>query len=274
MIAFAYYGGKQRMAEDIISLMPPHDHYVEPFAGSLAVLLNKPASKIETVNDLNSDITNFFQVLRDYPDQLIPLLEFTTYSRDEFKLAWEECDHHIERARRFFVRVTMDLAKGAKKSDSSFSMNKKYIEGAYSSAIKGYYTKVAGLFEVHQRIKNVQIDNRPAVDVIKRFDSKDTLFYLDPPYVPDTRSSKNNYRFDMTESDHFELLSLLKTVKGKVILSGYDTPVIDDQLPLWNKRQFGEKALPMSTKGRKMAETIWMNFDPDLLIRKQLRMPL
>lgn len=271
LCAFNYYGGKMRLAPEIIEHFPEHDHYVEPFAGSLAVLLNKPTSPIETINDLNSDITNFFSVLRTQPDQLINALSLTPYAREEFELSWIESDDPVERARRFYVRVSMDVAKAGRKSDKSWAKSLTYKRESFKFQPHHFFEKVQGLQEVADRLRMVQIENRSALEVIKKYDTKNTLFYLDPPYLPATRTSANEYKFELDYDQHEEMAEILKSIKGRFVLSGYNDPIMEKWYKdCWTK-SFPARQVSMSRgKGRITQEVLWMNFDPAMAIRKQL----
>ena len=265
MIAFAYFGGKYRMIEDLLPMLPECDHYCEPFAGSLSILLNRRPSSIETANDLNSDLTNFFRVLRTNGKKLVKSLQCTPYSREEFELAWIPCEDRTERARRFFIRVTMDIAKAGRKTDKSWSANTKFCPGEHSYAPANFIKKVKGLPEIVDRLRMVQIENRPALKVVKKFDHPNTLFYCDPPYIHETRSSKKDYLHEMSFDDHVELAEVLNACKAMVALSGYDHPAMDDlySAPKWYKHKFKSKQVPMSQgNGLVRQEVLWTNYDP------------
>lgn len=205
MIAFAYYGAKNGMVDSIAPYLPACDHYCEPFCGSMAMLLNRYPSPIETANDLNGDVVNFFRMLRKYRRVFVQDLLLTTYSRAEFEEAWQDTDDDFERAKRFFIRVTMDIAKAGKREDKSWSVNVKYLPGEHSYAPLNFLKKVHGLPEIVARLKRVQLENRPAVKIIQKFDSPGTLFYCDPPYLHETRTSKADYKFEMDYNAHVEL---------------------------------------------------------------------
>lgn len=265
LIAFAYYGGKQRLLSDLLPLLPKADHYCEPFAGSAAVLLNRAPSPIETLNDLNGDIVNFFRMLRDQPADLIGRLELTPYAREEFYEAWEPTDDPTERARRFFVRAVMDYAKAGAKKDRSFSTNATYDRSQFCYAPWNMLKKVEGLGDIVQRLRMVQIENRPAIQLIRKYDRPRTLFYCDPPYLPETRTSSADYAHEMSDDDHHELAEALNSARGFVALSGYDSPTMDQLYPprRWHKTRFKMRRLPMSRTGtRRKQEVLWTNYDP------------
>ncbi|MBK8968660.1 MAG: DNA adenine methylase [Lewinellaceae bacterium] len=252
---------------DILPLLPACAHYCEPFAGSAAVLLNRQPSPIETLNDLNADIVNFFQMLRDEPDRLIDALLLTPYARKEFYQAWLPHPDPVERARRFFVRAVMDIAKAGAKKDKSFSTNVKYCPGQHSYTVNNFITKVANLPALVARLRMVQVENKPALAMIKKYDRPGTLFYCDPPYLPSTRTSSNDYVFEMSTEDHIELAKTLNDCKGMVALSGYDDPFMDEHYPAsrWFKTGFKKRRVPMSHTGkRRKIEVLWTNYDPFL----------
>lgn len=263
MIAFAYYGAKNTHLQHILPLLPECSHYCEPFAGSAAVLLNREPSPIETLNDLNGDIVNFFRVLRDNSQALIDALMLTPYSREEFILAWEPCEDPVERARRWYVRVQMDVAKAGARKDRSWSTNVSFSPGAHSYCVRNFMQKIPGMYDIVQRLRTVQIDNRPAVDCIKKYGRVGTLIYLDPPYVPECRTSSNDYKFEMSIEDHWELSVVAKSTPAMVAISGYDSELYDHLYKDWHKTVFPKKAVPMSRgKGRVTQECLWTNYDP------------
>lgn len=265
MIAFAYYGAKNGLLTQLLPLLPAADHYCEPFAGSATVLLNRKPSPIETMNDLNGDLVNFFRVLRDQPEELVRRLELSPYSYAEFSQAWGNpaCYSYVEQARRFFIRTQMDVAKAGHRKDRSWSCNVTYVRGQHSYAVKNFHAKVPGLVEVAERLKHVQIDNRPALDCIRKFDGPGTLFYCDPPYLPATRKSSNDYKFEMNEAAHIELAEVLTRCAGRVALSGYDAPLMRELYPDWIRTAFKSRRVPMSRgAGLVRQECLWTNYDP------------
>lgn len=264
MIAFAYYGGKQTLLPDLLPLLPRCDHFVDLFGGSAAVLLNRFPSPIETYNDINSELVNFFRVLREQPQDLVRALYFTPYAREEFELAWQPTLDPVEQARRTMIRIQMDRAKAGKRSDKSWAVNKKYIAGAHAYHVKAFHTKAVELDFVAARLKNVQIENRPALKIIDTYDSPQTLIYADPPYLPAARTSANDYANEMKLIDHEELAQRFNSCKSKVALSGYDHPCMDDFYPpdRWIKTLFKERRVPMSNKGLRRQEVLWTNYDP------------
>ncbi len=262
MITFAYYGAKNTHLSNILPLLPQTDHYVEPFCGSAAVLLNKKPSPIETINDLNGDIINFFKVLRDNPQPLIDALLLTPYSRQEFVQAWENTGDPVEDARRWYVKVQMDIAKAGARKDRSWSKNKTYNPGTHSSAVRNFMSKISGLEDVATRLRMVQIECMEANQIILKYDTKNTLFYCDPPYHSQARITKDDYRYEMNEVMYSVFAETINQVKGLVAISGYDSPKMNDLFKGLNKFKFKAKVLPMSTNKRSVSECLWTNYDP------------
>lgn len=239
---FAYYGGKQLLAERIISLFPEHSGYVEPYAGSLSVLLAKPRVKVETVNDLDRHLVNFWDVLRNQDDELERVCGLTPHSRAEQQEAmdWARLDdvevsgaNPVERARRTWVLLTQ--CRSGKQGQTgwryfsnpngtSFPMP-KYLE-AY---VRRFGPAVARLY-------GVSLECRPALDVIADYGQHaDNLLYCDPPYVTSTRKG-TGYRHEMTDDDHRHLAKALHECRSAVVLSGYASDLYDrDLYPEWHR---------------------------------------
>lgn len=186
-IAFGWYGGKFNHLGWLLPLLPPSTHYCEPFGGSAAVLLNRHPDPLETYNDLDGEVVNFFRVLRDRPDDLIRAIGLTPFSREELRRASREPTANLgelERARRFFVRarqVRTGLAQTA--SAGRWAHCKLTSRAGMAGAVSRWLGSVEGLSEIVQRLLRVQIEQAPAIEVIHRYDSPETLFYCDPPYT-------------------------------------------------------------------------------------------
>lgn len=248
-----YPGAKWGMAEKIVDLMPRHRSYLEPFFGSGAVLFNKPPSAIETVNDLDGDITNFFSVLRDQTDELIRAISLTPYSREVFDDAHENRGvGDFERAYKFAIRFRM--GHGFKTyQKTGFKIDVYARERSYCVDVWNRMPEM--LVEAALRLKSVQIENRPALDLIRKFNHDNVLIYADPPYLLNTRGGKQ-YRCEMSEQDHVELLAALREHKGYVILSGYSSELYDDTLRGWQritKKSYNQNSDPRM-------EVLWCNF--------------
>ncbi len=247
-----YPGAKNRLAPWICEYMPEHDVYLEPYAGSLAVLFNKKRSHIETVNDMDEEITNFFEVLRDREPELERLIELTPFSRREYEKAYEICENRIEKARRFAVKCWMGFGcgnlyrNGFKSGQQSISPNPAKAWSELPETMK----------LAAERLKGVQIENLPAVELIQRYDTEDVFIYADPPYLHGTRKNYL-YKYEMQDSEHEKLLKILSRHPGKVLLSGYDNDMYNEMLSKWNKVQKTSRA----ERGLARTETLWMNYE-------------
>lgn len=237
--AIRYHGAKFRLAGWVMQHFPPHRCYVEPFGGAAGVLIQKPRSFAEVYNDLDGDVVNFFRVLRD-PEQraqLVQLCTLTPYARAEFELAWEPATEPIERARRLAVRAQMGFGSaGATKGNTGFRSDTKR---RYGTAQSEWLRFPANLALVGERLSGVVIENRNGADVMRLHDTPDTLHFVDPPYLPETRvlgHRGNYYQHEMCSAQHAELLAQLLELKGMVVLAGYDSALYRDTLCGWEVR--------------------------------------
>ncbi len=263
VIAFGWYGGKFNHLNWLLPLLPEATHYCEPFGGSAAVLLNRKPSPVETYNDIDGEVVNFFRVLRDRQEELIQAIGLTPFSREELRSAVEEpIDNlsELERARRFFVRarqVRTGLAQTA--SAGRWAHCKLTSRAGMAGAVSRWLGSVEGLSEIVQRLLRVQIENAPAIEVIQRYDSEETLFYCDPPYPHDSRGDANAYGYEMTDNEHRQLAEVLKNVKGKVALSGYHCDLLDEIYQDWDYIEAPEKQC-LSVK-QPRTEVLWINYN-------------
>ena len=259
---FRYPGSKWAIADEIISLFPSGYEnlvYLEAFAGSGAVFFNKKPGRVETINDLDGEVVNLYQVLREKPGELKRVLELTPYSREEYDRAFEPCGDPLERARRFMVMTTQAI--GAKMDGKCGWRNHKQMK------IGGTACKWAGITDTIEvaakRLRGsttnlVQIEHMDALRLIERYDSSDVLMYLDPPYVRSTRRSGRLYRHEMDDEGHGTLLALVTQSRARIVLSGYDSPLYAKALRGWN--QYITRSQTTSTE---MAEEcVWFNYEP------------
>lgn len=268
-IAFGWYGGKYSHLNWLLPLLPETKHYCEPFGGSAAVLVNRKPSSIETYNDIDGQIVNFFRVLRDQGEELIRAIGLTPFAREELRIAVSEPESEIsdlERARRFFVRarqVRTGLAQTA--SEGRWAHCRLTSRAGMAGAVSRWLGSVEGLSEIAQRLLRVQIENAPAIQVIERYDSPDTLFYCDPPYPHESRSDINAYAFEMSDDDHRVLAQVLHNVQGQVALSGYHCDLLDDLYSDWMcieapaKQAHSTNTRPDNSK-RSRTEVLWINY--------------
>lgn len=248
-----YTGGKWKVADWIIGQFPPHDIYVEPFCGGASVFFRKHASQVEVLNDLDGDIINFFDVLRDQTDVLLRAIERTPWARAEYERAvGEPASDPLERARRFYVGCWQSFG-GTLVNRSGWRHQRRAQQ--YTPLTQSWKRR-DGLLDAAERLRDAQIDCRPAIDVIQHYDSKDTLFYIDPPYVLGARmsSGKRRYRHEMDDSAHIHLAEVLHEVRGMVVLSGYPSDLYDALYGDWTRL---EKTA--TTTGGDSIEVLWLS---------------
>ncbi len=261
-ICFGWYGGKYNHLDWLLPLLPEAHHYCEPFAGSAAVLINRNPSPVETYNDIDGEVVNFFRVLRNHKERLIEVIGLTPFSREEFFIAITDSAppiSDIERARRFFVRarqVRTGLAQTA--SLGRWANCKNTSRAGMSGVVSRWLGSVEGLPEIAERLLRVQIENRTAIEVIQLYDSKDTLFYCDPPYPHQARGDNKAYGFEMTDDEHHDLSQILNKVKGKAAISGYRCVLMDTLYKYWRCEEAPAKKCHSVKSLRK--EALWMNY--------------
>ncbi len=273
-----WWGGKHYLAKKIIDLMPRHLHYVEPYAGGLAVLLEKDPfdqSKYwgekgyeqgvsEVVNDIHRELTNFWRVLQR--EDTFAVFQRQIDAMPFSQIEWEEAevrqnpltDLDVEAAVAFFLRCRQSRAGGFK---DFATLSRNRTRRQMNEQVSAWQNCIDGLPAVSDRLRRVIILNQPALDVIRQQDGAATLFYLDPPYLHETRATTGNYQHEMTEDDHRELLAAIKQCQGTFMLSGYPNPLYDGELAGWRRQDFviDNKASGGKVK-RQMTESLWMNF--------------
>lgn len=274
VIPFGWYGGKFSHLDWLLPLLPTCHHYCEPFAGSGVILLNRDPSPVETYNDLDGEVCNFFRILREHTDEMVKAIALTPFCREEFALACklDPSLGPVERARRFYVRarqVRTGLAQTA--SLGRWANCKNTSRAGMSGVISRWLGGVEVLPDIAGRLLRVQIENRPAIDIIRLYDAKDTLFYCDPPYVHTTRGDSKAYANEMSDEEHKTLAKELNSAKGMVAISNYDCALMNKLYPStkWHKFASGPKTIH-STKGKR-SEVLWTNYDPNRIVgRKSL----
>lgn len=262
IIAFNYFGGKFSWLEYLYANFPEDfTHLIEVFGGSLAVSLNYPKTCIKTANEINSDITNFFQVLRDHEPELIRLLLLTPCSNQEYDNCWTKTDNKIENARRFYVRIRQSFfGLGSSRKNKGWHFAKQNGDTRGGETVSKWYNALEKLHEVAEIIRNnFQITNFDALEIIDKADFSKAFFYLDPPYSKRSRKSFNDYAFEYTDEDHYNLSNKLHCIKGKAMISGYDCSLMNDLY-----RDFRKVKLPVkrnNIRSGEVQEVIWMNYD-------------
>jgi DNA adenine methylase len=258
-----WHGGKHYLCHRIINLFPPHNTYVEPFGGGASVLLNKEPSPVEIYNDLDHSIVRLFRVIRNDADRFQKLLCLTPYSEAEFAADLPDTTDETELARRDFVRWRMSLGGRGK----AFSYTKHRVRRGMADVVSGYLSIIDEVLPlIVQRLRSVQFIERSATEVIRIWDSSETLFYCDPPYVHSTRNKRtlDAYGVEMSETGHRELASVLRKATGRIILSGYPSPLYEELYGDWLHFDcdIANHASGASSKSR-MTERLWCNWDPN-----------
>jgi DNA adenine methylase len=266
MIAFGYYGGKFSHLDFILPLLPTtYRHYCEPFGGSAAVLINRKPADVETYNDIDSEVANFFACLREDGEELIRHIGLTPFSREELVRAHKPDRGltQLERARRFFVRARQTRTGLAQtSSEGRWAHCVLTSRAGMAGAVSRWLGSVEGLAEIVQRLQRVQIENVPAIEVIRRYDSPDTLFYCDPPYPHEARGDAKAYGFEMSDTEHEKLAEVLHEVEGAVALSGYRCKLMDRLYRDWVCVDSLEHLCNSSKTSR--IESVWMNYEQAL----------
>lgn len=252
-----YFGGKITLAPTIAELLPAHQHYVEPYCGSLAVLLAKVPAPFETVNDLNGDLVNFWRVLRDRPVELERACALTPHARVELLNAYTDHDDDLERARRVFVRLTQGRAGVLRDFPTGWRYNVKPSGStAMSGTLEAYAARIT---PAATRLRAVSLECMPALDLIAKYGAEpDALLYVDPPYLGSTRCRTwDGYQHDMrSEAQHRELAEALHAARAAVVISGYASGLYDrDLYPGWDRHTMAAT----TGQGGARTEVLWSN---------------
>lgn len=252
-----YPGSKWSIAEWIIRFFPEHHSYLEAFFGSGAVLFNKPRSNIETVNDLDGNVVNLFEWIKKDPERLAHEIYWTPYARQVYEDTFTQAPaDSLGRAVNFYIRLNM--GHGFRTTGEKVGW-KNDIQGREKAYAASDWCKLPEkIMQAAERLRGVQIENRPAVELMQRFNYPNVLFYIDPPYMPETRHGKQ-YRYEMYDrKSHEELLEVAKAHKGPILISGYDSDLYNDMLQGWHR----EETTCYSQVCSKKKEVLWMNFEP------------
>ncbi|MFV9549653.1 DNA adenine methylase [Algibacter sp. PT7-4] len=260
-IAFNYFGGKFTWLENLYNYFPEKiTHLADGFGGSFAVTLNYEGKVVKTVNEINSDITNFFEVLRDYEDQLISKLKLTPFSRQEYDNCWEYHPDKVERARRFYVRIRQSFfSLGASRKNKGWQMALTKCNSKGGETVSKWNNAIPKLHDVALELrKNIQITNYNIFEFIQKLDFENIFFYFDPPYLPETRNSKNDYVFEFTTKQHIQLAETAHKIKGKAMISGYESDMYNELYHDWTKIVFPSKK--NNIRSGLVTEVIWFNY--------------
>ena len=253
-----YPGSKWNIAGQLVNLIPEHHSYVEPYFGSGAVLFNKPISNIETVNDLDSNVVNLFRCIQVDPERLARMVMITPFSREiyDYQFIGKESTLYLsdfQKAVNFLICCWQGHGFRTNGYKVGWKNDVQGREKAY--ALWNWYRLPEWIIDIAERLRMVQIENRPALEVIKRFDYENAFMYIDPPYLLGTRAGKQ-YAHEMTDAEHEELLKMLLQSKAKIMISGYESEMYNEYLWEWNKVIFDSCA----EHGKPRKEVVWMNY--------------
>lgn len=263
LIAFNYFGGKFTWLEYLYKYFPDKfTHLVDLFAGSMCVSINYKGRVIKTANEINSDITNFFEVLRNNEPELIWLLLLTPCSELEYNNSWESSADKIEQARRFYVRIRQSFfGLGAQNKNKGWHCAKQHVNAQGGETVSRWNNAIEKLHDVAEVIRsNFQITNLDYSDCISRLDFSDAFFYVDPPYPLECRASSNDYKFEFSEEQHRDLARRLHAIEGKAMISSYDCPLMQELYGDWTMIKFPVKK--NNIRSSEVQEVIWINYKP------------
>lgn len=256
-----WFGGKSKVAHHIISRMPDHTCYVEPFGGAAHVIAQKPPVYSEVYNDIDGEVVNFLIVARSEPDRFQHACDSLPYSRAIYE-KWkreEPPNDDFERAVRFFYVNRSGIANG--NSDSAFSTDTGWRHSKEHNTARTYRSACEIIPAFADRMKSVMIDNRDFRDIIRVYDAPYTLFYVDPPYI----GREKYYAGGFMEQDHRDLAEMLNRIKGKAIISYYDDALLDELYPGWTRDSFQAARQVVNGNNNTAEELLLMNFDNDQL---------
>lgn len=255
---FKYPGSKWSIAEWIIGFFPPHHSYLEPYFGSGAVLFNKPRSDIETINDLDDNVTNLFSWIQRDPEQLARAIYWTPYAR----AAYEEAatippKDSLQKAVYFYTKLSQGHGYRTNERRVGWKSDIQGREKAYAAL--DWTQAPERIMQAAERLRGVQIENRPAAELIQRYNYPNVLIYADPPYVLSSRSGGKQYLYEMDDRQQEDLLDVLLAHKGPVLLSGYDNALYNNRLQDWHQ----EEIICQNQRAQKTKEILWMNYKPE-----------
>lgn len=234
-----YPGSKWNIARQLVSMIPEHHSYVEPYFGSGTILFNKPVSNIETINDLDSDVTNLFLCIQEDSERLSRMIMTTPFSREVYDSAFnfEEIigEEPYWKALLFLIKCWQ--GHGFRTNGYKVGWKNDVVGRERAYALWNWYRLPKWIIDIAERLRKVQIENRPAIEVIERFNYKNVFMYLDPPYVLGTRNGKQ-YKHEMSNAEHEDMLKKILQSDAKIMISGYESDMYNDYLKNWTKKTF------------------------------------
>jgi DNA adenine methylase len=274
--AFGYYGAKVRIASHIINSLPPHNAWVEAFCGSAALTIAKKPAPIEIINDLDDQIINLFDQLRNNSEKLISAISLTPYARKEYFDAKKVDDgiEPIEKARRFLISTMMTVNGAVGETGAGFSFSQSYSRDGREARVNRWYNLPDRLEKVVERLKSVRVENRDARELLEMFINKPaTLFYMDPPYLMER---SHQYKHDIDEKFHIELLELSNKAKCMLLISSYDNELYNEFLSQkkgWTKTVIETNTADTSGRKYERKEVLWKNQQYEKAFRNK-RVPI
>lgn len=264
-----YFGGKFQLGPWIISHFPQHDCYCEPYCGAASVLFQKERSRIEVLNDLNQEVINFFDILRERRDELVEAIHLTPYARAEYLRAQQPARDPLERARRFYVWAQQGRGRAGVVESGGWRFMSRFTRNTNPA---GDFAKVEHLFAVAERLRGVQTECSDALTCIERYDGSETLFYVDPPYDPESRSARwagSAYLYEMDEPGHRALSEVAHSASAMIVLSGYPSELYKELYADWVRV---ERPIYVENDSPRV-EALWLNPLAEAKL-KQNRTPL
>lgn len=253
-------GSKVRIASRVVDLLPAHRGYVEPYAGSLSILLAKPPTTLEVANDLDGDLVTFWRVLRDRPDELTRACALTPHARAEHDACWPLPAglDDLERARRVWVKLSQGRGGSLRATGWRHFEGSRGRSASMPQTLQGY---AARILDVAERLASVTLECRPALDVIDRYGrAGDTLLYVDPPYLYRTRSRTARYRHELgDDQSHRDLAAALHACRSAVVVSGYADPMYDELYDGWHRATLPASTSQLAGPRRARVEVLWSN---------------
>jgi DNA adenine methylase len=257
------HGGKFYLSNWILGFFPKNYEeivYLEPFCGAGSVFFNKERSIEETLNDIDKGIVSILWALRDEPREFIGRLKRTKYTRGTFDRALKKLqdgprDYLDQATADFIVRR---MSRGGLKKDFAWSNRQR---GGQPGDVNAWETMIEQLPLLAERLRGVYILHKSAFEVISAYNDRNTLMYVDPPYLASTRSVNQAYEYELTEDEHIELAKILLNFRGKVIISGYASPLYRELFSDWTcKRKRMPNHSGQTRKKNLRTECIWVNF--------------